>query len=188
MRPAALIAALVAGVAALAWAQTRDARRSGYEFMSAETQAMQRDDTANPGMLWVLEGGDLWRQRTGAAGRSCADCHGDDATSMRGVATRYPAFDRTRRTPIDLAGRIVDCRSERQQAPAPARESRELLALTAFVAHQSRGMPVTTGEDPLSRAGARRGAGALPRTARPAGASPAPAAMTTMPGRGSRAP
>jgi len=32
MRRAALTGALLAGVAALAWAQTRDARRSGFEF------------------------------------------------------------------------------------------------------------------------------------------------------------
>ena len=30
-------------------------RRSGYEFMSRETRAMQDDDAANPGMFWVLE-------------------------------------------------------------------------------------------------------------------------------------
>ena len=52
-------------------------RRSGYEFMSRETRAMQDDDTANPGMLWVLEGGALWTRKTGAAGRACAECHGD---------------------------------------------------------------------------------------------------------------
>ena len=28
--------------------------------MGASTQAMQRDDTLNPGMLWVLEGEMLW--------------------------------------------------------------------------------------------------------------------------------
>src|ERR1051325_9364842 len=31
-------------------------RRSGFDVMSRETQEMQRDDTANPGMLWVREG------------------------------------------------------------------------------------------------------------------------------------
>jgi L-cysteine S-thiosulfotransferase len=148
MSRALLIGALLAGVAAVAWSQARDARRSGFDYMSAGTQAMQRDDTANPGMLYVLQGGDLWRERTGAAGRSCADCHGDDAAAMRGVAARYPAFDSRRQTPVDLAGRIQECRSERQLAAAPARESGTLLALTAFVAHQSRGMPITTGEDP----------------------------------------
>ena len=38
---------------------------------------MQDDDTANPGMLWVLDGEALWNRKAGAAGKSCADCHGD---------------------------------------------------------------------------------------------------------------
>jgi sulfur-oxidizing protein SoxA len=147
-RAVALLALLAAAAGGASLAQAPDARRSGFAFMGPGTQAMQRDDTANPGMLYVLEGGDLWQERVGASGRSCADCHGADATTMRGVAARHPAYDAARDAPIDLAGRIVACRTERQQAPAPARESRELLALTAFVAHQSRGMPITTGEDP----------------------------------------
>jgi hypothetical protein len=67
-------------------------RKSGYDFMSRETRAMQDDDTANPGLLWVLEGETLWSRKAGGAGRSCADCHGDARTSMKGVAARHPAF------------------------------------------------------------------------------------------------
>jgi sulfur-oxidizing protein SoxA len=153
-RPAALRrTAALAALTALAALLARDAaaqepRRSGYDFMSRETRAMQDDDMANPGMLSVLEGGDLWAKRSGAANRACADCHGADATAMDGVAARYPAFDSTRGQAIDLAGRIRACSAEHQQAEPPARESRTLLALTAFVAHRSRGMPVTTGADP----------------------------------------
>ena len=50
-------------------------KRSGYSFVSPETRAMQDDDLANPGFLWVLEGQEIWRTRAGAAGKSCADCH-----------------------------------------------------------------------------------------------------------------
>ena len=70
-----------------------DERRSGYEFMGRETRAMQDDDATNPGMLWVLDGEALWKRKTGAADRACADCHGDALASMKGVAARYPAFD-----------------------------------------------------------------------------------------------
>src|SRR5262249_52927699 len=108
-------------------------RRSGYELMSGETRAMQDDDTANPGMLGVLEGGALWARKTGAAGRACADCHGEARASMKGVATRHPAYDATLKRPVNLEQRINLCRTERQQAPALAYESRELLALTAYV-------------------------------------------------------
>ena len=59
-------------------------RRSGYDLMGRELRAMQDDDTANPGMLWVLEGATLWKRGAGAAGRACADCHGEATTSMKG--------------------------------------------------------------------------------------------------------
>jgi sulfur-oxidizing protein SoxA len=145
-RERALLTALVivASVAALAVAGEIPLadRRSGYDFMSRETKAMQDDDTANPGMLWVLEGGALWTRKIGTAGRSCADCHGDAGTSMKGVAARHPAFDAARGRPISLEQRINTCRVDRQQAPALPHETRELLALTAYVARQSRGMPI----------------------------------------------
>lgn len=117
-------------------------RRSGYEFMGPDTRAMQDDDTQNPATLAVLEGEALWARKAGAAGRACADCHGDARESMTGAAARYPRFDDASAGPIDLEGRIMQCRARRQEAPPLARESRELLALSAFVARQSRGLPV----------------------------------------------
>ena len=36
--------------------------RSGFEDMGAAVQAMQRDDGANPAMLWVEGGRQLWAQ------------------------------------------------------------------------------------------------------------------------------
>ena len=110
--------------------------------MSRETRAMQDDDPANPGMLWVLEGGALWTRKTGPAGRACADCHGDARVTMKGVAARYPAFDAARGRPLNLEQRINACRIDRQGAPPLAYESRELLALAAYVARQSRGLPI----------------------------------------------
>lgn len=117
-------------------------RRSGSDFMSRETRAMQDDDTANPGMLWVLEGGALWTRKTGAAGRACADCHGDARATMKGVAARHPSFDAARGRLVSLEQRISFCRTDRQGAPPLAYESRELLALAAYVARQSRGLPI----------------------------------------------
>src|SRR4029450_3902614 len=101
----------------------RAERRSGYEFMGRETRAMQDDDTANPGMLWVLEGRPLWTRKIGAAGRSCADCHGDARTSMKGVAARHPSFDVAQGRPLALEQRINVCRTDRQEGPPLARES-----------------------------------------------------------------
>jgi L-cysteine S-thiosulfotransferase len=141
-RLAAVLTVLVLTAAGFAAEIPRADRRSGYDFMSRETRAMQDDDTANPGMLAVLEGGALWTRKAGTTGRACADCHGEARTSMKGVAARHPSFDAARRRPVNLEQRINICRVDRQQAPAFAYESRELLALTAYVARQSRGEPI----------------------------------------------
>jgi sulfur-oxidizing protein SoxA len=118
-------------------------KRSGYAFMQPNTQAMQDDDTANPATFWVLDGEALWNRKAGTANRACADCHGDARESMKGVAARHPAFSPARGRPVDLEQRINLCRTEQQKAPALAYESKDLLALTVFVARQSRGMPIT---------------------------------------------
>ena len=117
-------------------------RRSGYEFMSRETRAMQDDDAANPAVLWLQDGEALWNRKVGVADKSCADCHGEVGKSMKGVAARYPAFDFSVNRLIDLDQRIKLCREERQKAPPLAYESRELLALSAMVGRQSRGLPI----------------------------------------------
>lgn len=142
-RPWLLAGLAVALLAGLAVAEIpRHERRSGYDFMSPETQRMQADDSGNPGMLWALEGERLWSTPAGSSGLACAACHGEAATSMRGVGARYPAFDAATSRPIDLAGRINQCRADRQSAPPLARESEELLAVSTYVFLQSRGMPV----------------------------------------------
>jgi sulfur-oxidizing protein SoxA len=115
--------------------------------MSRDTRAMQDDDTANPAMLSVLDGEALWNQKAGASGKSCADCHGDAAMSMKGVAARYPAFDATQRQPVDLEQRINISRVNDQQAPPLAFESKDMLALSVFVARQSRGLPINIKDD-----------------------------------------
>jgi sulfur-oxidizing protein SoxA len=122
-------------------------RRSGFDFMSAQTQAMQRDDTLNPGMLWTLDGAAQWNRKAGRADKSCADCHGDATTSMRGVAARYPAFDAQENGPVDLHGRINMCRLRHQQTDALPYESAPLLGLVAYVANQSRGLPIEPDPD-----------------------------------------
>jgi L-cysteine S-thiosulfotransferase len=122
-------------------------RRSGYADMSAETKAMQDDDTANPATLAVLDGEALWNRKTGHTNMSCSDCHGDAAASMKGVAARYPAFDAASGKPVDLEQRINLERTGRQQAPPLTWESADLLALSAYIARQSRGEPVAPPED-----------------------------------------
>ncbi|GGC88692.1 SoxAX cytochrome complex subunit A [Chelatococcus reniformis] len=143
----AFVLALVLALPCAGEAAAAD-RRSGSDFMAPETRAMQADDMSNPAMLWVADGEQSWHRPEGAAGRACATCHGDATRSMRGVAARYPAFAEATGRPVDLSGRINLCRRTHQPAPPFASESRELLALTAYVAYQSRGMPIAPPQDP----------------------------------------
>lgn len=143
------VAALLAIAAPLLAAEIpQDERRSGFTFMGPETQAMQNDDSANPGMLWVLDGEKLWNSKAGTAANACADCHGDAHLSMKGVAARYPAFDKSLGRPVDLEQRIDLCRAQHQKATPLPYENHDLLALTAFIAQQSRGVEISAGSDP----------------------------------------
>ncbi len=113
--------------------------------MTPALQALQRDDAQNPGMLWVKAGATAWSTPPDASAPSCANCHGEASVSMRGVAARHPrVVDDDQRAPSvqTLAQRIDRCRIDRQrQLPLP-RESKPLLDLEAFVAFQSRGVPI----------------------------------------------
>jgi sulfur-oxidizing protein SoxA len=137
--PSLLVFALTASAAE---SQRPVPSKSGIEFASADIRALQQDDFANPGMLWIVRGEKLWREAAGKESNSCASCHHDAQASMRGIATRYPLLDPGTARLINLEGRIMQCRERRQQAEPLRYESEELLALTAYVAHQSRGMPV----------------------------------------------
>ncbi|HEU5091447.1 MAG TPA: sulfur oxidation c-type cytochrome SoxX, partial [Nitrospira sp.] len=48
-----------------------DTRRSGYTYLSQENQQLQDDEFANPGMLWVERGRELWAKPDGAAHVAC---------------------------------------------------------------------------------------------------------------------
>lgn len=137
-----IIVALMLACGAAAPVARADERRSGATFMSPQTQALQADDFANPGMLAVADGEAKWSAPTGPDGKSCAGCHGDAKASMRGVGARYPAIDAARGQAIDLQGRINLCRTRHMGSPALPLEAPDILALSAFVGFQSRGMPI----------------------------------------------
>tara|TARA_R110001606_G_scaffold263877_1_gene412515 strand:+ start:2505 stop:3287 length:783 start_codon:yes stop_codon:yes gene_type:complete len=147
----ALAVALAALIAACSPSATQTAGsdlpaadvRSGYTFLTTETQAMQDDSFANPGFLWVDRGATLFEDQSGGA-PSCASCH---SAGLAGVAATYPAMDEASGNLLNLEGRINQCRIRHQTLPALDYESDDLLALTAFVASQSAGMPVSAFAD-----------------------------------------
>jgi sulfur-oxidizing protein SoxA len=146
-RLAAILAGFVIFAAGSAAQGGPDDKRSGLDFVSPETRRLQADDASNPGMLWVLDGERLWNAPAGSSGKSCASCHGAADRSMRGVATRYPVYDSRAGGPIDLEGRVAQCRLQRQGGDPLDFESDALLALSTYVAHHSRGMPIEPNED-----------------------------------------
>jgi L-cysteine S-thiosulfotransferase len=145
-RMSVFLAFLLAVIAGQSHADNRNNRKSGYDFMSPSTQAMQNDDSQNPAMLWIKEGAELWDQASRTNDKSCASCHGEAAKSMHGVAARYPAMHQ--QTPITLSQRINLCRQNNQGLAALTQESQALLGVEGYVALQSRGMPITPPSDP----------------------------------------
>ena len=137
---ALLVAIILGPLGRTALAQ--DSRKSGFDFMQPATQALQRDDTQNPAMLWVKDGQTLWTRPDGTTQKSCADCHGE-ITRMRGVATRYPTFSTAAQRVINLGQQINQCRTARQEAPAWRPEDASLLGLEVAISMESRNLPVT---------------------------------------------
>ena len=133
----------------------QDTRRSSYHLMSPENRAMQDDANLNPAWFWVMDGHSLWKEKAGNKNVSCASCHGDSGQKMAGVATQFPKMQK--RKLQTLEGQINQCRTSRQEAPALAYESKELLALTTFVATQSKGLPIAVQETPQNKKDLQQG-------------------------------
>lgn len=122
-------------------AYSHGSEKSGFLYLDPQTKTMETDDFSNPGFLWIDTGAKLWSTPDGTAGKSCESCHGA-ASSMKGVGAKYPVYDASTHNIVDLEDRINQERVNRMGAAPYKLESKELVALTAFVKLQSRGMPV----------------------------------------------
>jgi len=127
-----------------------DQLKSGSAFLGQDLRSLQADEFANPGMLWVERGEKLWREPAGKKSLACAGCHKE--ADMRGVAARYPRIDSRSGKFLNLERRINRCRAERMDAEPLRYESDELLALTAYLARQSRGVPIAVSIEGPARA------------------------------------
>jgi len=116
--------------------------KSGLHYSGKDVQALQADEFANPAQLWLSQGAQAWAQPSAANGKSCVSCHGAVATSMKGVATRYPAIDAASGRLFNLEDRINQCTTRHQQAAALMPESDALLGLSLLVTQASKGMPL----------------------------------------------
>ena len=157
MRFLAAALAATAGTLAAADPPRPSPLMAGVEFQSADVRALQADAFANPGLLWVERGAALWSAARGERRIACAACHGDPARSMKGVSARYPAYVDSLGRVIDLEQRVNACLTENQRAAPFAMESEEMLALSALLARQSRGMPLAVEVDARSAETYERG-------------------------------
>lgn len=135
---AAAVAYLALAVPAMAQS-TVGPRHSGFFDMTPATQAMQRDDGANPAWLWREAG----RRRFDAR---CTGCH--TAASLAGAATRLPAWDARTGRPMNLGQHVSRCHDERTGGGPLAPEADARIELESYLASLARGEPVAPSADP----------------------------------------
>jgi len=116
---------------------------SGWHYRTEETRAIEVDSFGNPGMLGVEDGAEIWNTVEGSEGKSCASCHDDAAVSMKGVGASFPKWDAASSKPINIENRINMCRTQNMGAEAYPFDKGGQKPLTAYIKHQSLGMPVS---------------------------------------------
>lgn len=152
MRRLALIAILIAACQAEAPIIDRpEPLQSGSAFLTEETLTLQKDEFANPAMIWVERGAALFESE------GCVSCHkpGEDWES---AAARYPAVELQSGEVLNLEGRINMCRTERLNQSEWDYESEELLSVTTFITHQAKGQTISIDIDhPKMKSAIKRG-------------------------------
>jgi len=115
---------------------------SGWLYRTPETRALEADSFANPAMLYVDRGQEIWNTVDGEAGKSCASCHGDAAETMAGVGAAYPKWDADAKRPINVELQIDKCRVNNMKAEPYKFDAADQKALTTYIKHQSLGQPM----------------------------------------------
>jgi L-cysteine S-thiosulfotransferase len=132
---------LAASVAVSAAAQPL---RSGQQDMGLTLQAMQADDSQNPGMLWVQQGLSLF-------GEHCLACH--QASRLRTVSTRFPALVQGQLR--SLTQQLQVCQTRLTKPVALDEEA--LLALGSYLGYLGRGLKLEAVRDRRLLPALRRG-------------------------------
>ena len=138
--------AIVTEAAAPAHTENLDTIYSGWRFRTDETQAVQMDDFDNPGMIGVENAMVDWATADGAAGKSCADCHGA-AEDMAGVRAVYPKWNEEQGRVTTLEMEVNNCRENRMDAKKWKYTGGDMTDMIALISSVSRGMPVNVAID-----------------------------------------
>lgn len=107
---------------------------------------MQDDDFANPGLLAVERGEELFNQKH-EKGKTCADCHGAQGENFNiKRLARYPVYKNRTKEIITLQERISDCRYSITDEPLET-DHPDLVALETFVRNRAHGEKVNVKTD-----------------------------------------
>jgi thiosulfate dehydrogenase len=90
------------------------------------------------------------------ANMDCSACHVNAGTKARGgtfvgIAAQFPQWNKRAHRVIALQDRIAECFLYSMNGHPPAYNSREMLAMVAYITSLSRGTPIGTGPDPGTR-------------------------------------
>jgi sulfur-oxidizing protein SoxA len=137
-----LLACMVLPLSQLTYAEPK----SGYEYVKPETRVMQDDDFANPGLITVEKGEELFNKKM-ATGKACADCHGNEGEKFnkKRLAT-YPVYKNRTKEIITLQKRINDCRSNFSDDELNT-DHPDLLSLETFVRNRAKGEKINMKTD-----------------------------------------
>jgi len=138
---------IVTETAAPAHMENIDTIYSGWRFRADETQALEMDDFENPGMIAVENALEDWAMVDGTEGKSCASCHEDAETSMKGVRAVYPKWNETAGEVRTIEMQVNDCRTTRMGAEKWKWNSNDMVDMTALISSVSRGMPMNVAID-----------------------------------------
>ncbi len=122
--------------------------KSGYEYIKPETRATQDDDFANPGLLAVAHGQNLFNNKQKDADKACAECHGEDGArlNMKQIA-RYPVYNENSTEVVTLQEKISRCRNDNTGSKALSTDHADLVALETFVRNLAIGETINVQTD-----------------------------------------
>lgn len=112
---------------------------SGWVFRTVETQDLQLDDFDNPSFIFLDQAEELWEEVDGSEGKSCSSCH-EDVADFAGLKASLPRVEDGEL--VTLTNLVNECRTDRMGAKAWKYSGKQMSAMTALIAHQSRGMAV----------------------------------------------
>ncbi len=110
--------------------------KSGFEFISEDSQSEQNDSFLNPGFLWAEKGEELFKE----GDKACQSCHQIPTEDFKTAPLSYPKI--VDGSLMNIEGRINNCRRTHQGKPPLTYESEDLLALTTYVKSLTRGQKI----------------------------------------------